>query len=544
MSVVTDSPPTPRAAQPLRGPTWAERIYPAMPRGGWVGWAGPVAMLVVAALLRVPKLGQPADFAFDETYYVKDALSLLRFGTEQRMADDANTIILNSNGDVWTVNPFADGASYVVHPPFGKWVIAAGEALFGITPSGWRVGVLICGLIAVLLLARIVRRLTRSNFWGTVAGLLIAVDGMAVVLSRTAVLDGVLMLCALGAFGALLMDRDVTRRKVARALGSDGDPALLWPRGSSGPPLGVFRGWRMVAAVLLGLTCGVKWSGLWFVVAFGLLTVLWDLGLRRSLGLSHPWRTTLLRDALPTAVLMVGIVFVVYLATWTGWFLTDTGYYRDWAASAGASTVPGVPAALRSLWHYHAEAYRFHTTLKSPHAYAANAWGWPVQARPTSFFWSDKLPCGADKCAAEVLSLGNPIIWWAGVLALLHQTWRWATRRDWRSGAVLAGFLAGWAPWLMFQQRTVFEFYSIAYLPYLIMALVLSLMAVRGGTTSSPVVSRFGLSDQTRNLIGIIAVAAFLVLVLAMSWWFYPLATGESIPYSQWNLRMWFPSWV
>ena len=96
----------------------------------------------------------------------------------------------------------------------------------------------------------------------------------------------------------------------------------------------------MVAAVLLGLTCGVKWSGLWFVVAFGLLTVLWDLGLRRSLGVAHPWRTTLLRDALPTAVLMVGIVFVVYLATWTGWFLTDTGYYRDWAASAVPAPSP------------------------------------------------------------------------------------------------------------------------------------------------------------------------------------------------------------
>ncbi len=487
-------------AQPLTGPDWLARIWPAMPAGGWRGWIGPIVVTVIAAILRIPNLGRPRAFAFDETYYAKDALSLLRFGTEQRMADKANDIILGSNGDPWTLNPFETGPAYVVHPPFGKWVIGAGEYVFGVTPTGWRVGVLICGLLAVLAVARITRRLVRSNFWGTVAGLLFAFDGLAIVLSRTAVLDNVLMLCVLGAFGALLLDRDHTRRRLAAQLEPGVPPWIQWPQG---PRLGALRGWRIVAAVLLGLACGVKWSGVWYVVAFGLLTVLWDVGLRRTTGAPKPWTTTLVRDALPTAVMWVVVVSVVYLATWSGWFLTDTGYYRDWAASQPSSFVP-------------------------------EAWGWPVLARPTSFFYEEAATCGADKCSQEVLALGNPLIWWAAVVALFHQAWRWAARRDWRSGAVLLGFLAGWAPWLMFQERTVFSFYSIVFLPFTVMALTMSLGSVRG---RAPEGSR-------RDVVGIVAVAVFLAGVVAASAFFYPIWTAQSIPYSQWNLRMWFPSWV
>ncbi|MFI0433859.1 MAG: dolichyl-phosphate-mannose--protein mannosyltransferase, partial [Candidatus Nanopelagicales bacterium] len=481
---------------------------------------------------------------------------LLQFGNEQQFVKDANDIILNSDGNPWTVNPFAGGPEYVVHPPLGKWVIAAGEAVFGATPTGWRVGVLVCGLIAVVLMARIVRRLLRSNLWGTVAGLFMALDGLAIVLSRTAVLDNVLMLCVLAAFGALLLDRDRVRRRVLASLTSGSDPTDpdAWdPVG--GPRLGLVRPWRLVAAVMLGLACGVKWSGLWFVVAFGLLTVLWDYGLRRTVSARHPWRTTLFADAAPTALMWLVVIVAVYLATWTGWFLTDNGYYRDWATTdATAAADPSwLPPALRSLVHYHLEALRFHTNLTSPHSYGANPWGWPFQARPTSFYYETTEPCGADKCAAEVLALGNPLIWWAGVLAMFHQLWRWIGRRDWRSGAILCGFLAGWAPWLMFQERTVFEFYSIVFLPYVIMALTLSLAVIRGpgpdpaaALSGLPVRPRgiVRINPETRNLIGVASVIVFLAAIVVVSWWFYPIWTAQSIPYDLWNLRMWFPSWV
>ena len=65
------------------------------------------------------------------------------------------------------------------------------------------------------------------------------------------------------AFGALIVDRDQVRQRMHVALLEGRSTETVW-----GPRLGV-RWWRFGAGVLLGLACGTKWSGLYFVVFFG-----------------------------------------------------------------------------------------------------------------------------------------------------------------------------------------------------------------------------------------------------------------------------------
>ncbi len=281
-----------------------------MPGNRWIGWAGPLAVTAVAGILRFTDLGRPDAVVFDETYYAKDALALLRFGSEQAFLEGADDTILASDGNWRTLEVFSGDPGFVVHPPFGKWTIAAGEWLFGMTPFGWRFAVALLGTLSVLLVARIARRLTRSNLIGVTAGLLLALDGIHLVMSRTAILDMVISFWVLAAFGFLLLDRDQVRK---RWLNKDALSPAMW-----GPRLGP-RPWRWAAGISLGLACGVKWSGLWFVAVFGLMTVIWDVGLRRRIGVENPWSATLLRSAPPAFIAIVGSALVVYLATWTGW---------------------------------------------------------------------------------------------------------------------------------------------------------------------------------------------------------------------------------
>src|SRR5690606_21816388 len=124
---------------------------------------------------------------------------------------------------------------------------------------GWRISSAVLGAVAVLMLTFIARRLFRSTTAGLIAGLLFAVDGMALVHARTSLLDPFLMVFALAAFGALLVDRDLFRERLALAaarmhLAAEAPPQLGVPGG--------LRPWRLTAGALLGMACAVKWSGL------------------------------------------------------------------------------------------------------------------------------------------------------------------------------------------------------------------------------------------------------------------------------------------
>src|SRR5215207_2723059 len=122
-----------------------------MPADGWWGWVGPLLIAAIAGVLRFHRLGIPNAFVFDETYYAKDAWSLLRHGYERAWlpAEEADPLILAGQPqDAW-----GDGPAYVVHPPLGKWMIAAGEWAFGMTPFGWRFVVALLGTLSVLMIA-------------------------------------------------------------------------------------------------------------------------------------------------------------------------------------------------------------------------------------------------------------------------------------------------------------------------------------------------------------------------------------------------------
>src|SRR6476661_7906371 len=93
------------------------------------GWVAPLVVAAVGGFLRFWRLGDPHQLVFDETYYVKQAYSMLQHGFEERVPQSIKfPDNMFTNG---TPNVFGTDADFVVHPPVGKWVIAAGEQLFG-----------------------------------------------------------------------------------------------------------------------------------------------------------------------------------------------------------------------------------------------------------------------------------------------------------------------------------------------------------------------------------------------------------------------------
>src|SRR6201989_1109411 len=352
-------------------PGWAGRG----PDDGPGGWLGPLLATPVGAFLRFDRLRVPRALIFDETYYAKDAWSILNHGVELNLVGNANAIIQAGHTNIFApCNGTASCGEYVGEPEVGKLLMAEGEWMFGLNSFGWRFASAVFGSLAILLICRIARRMTRSTLLGCIAGLLMSLDGLEFVLSRTGILDIFLMFFVLAAFGCILIDRDVSRARLAELVARN-------PGRPGGPRLGL-RKWQLAAGVFLGLAVATKWNAAWYIIGFAALFLAWEIGARRTAGLK-PFVRGGLREARWLPVTFIAIPLGVYLASWSGWFATSTGYYRDYAQNHGVHTP--VISALYSLWEYHLQAITFGVGLSLSHPYQSQPWDWLVVTPPVAF---------------------------------------------------------------------------------------------------------------------------------------------------------------
>ena len=420
--------------------------------------AAPILIAIGAFFLRVINLGNPKGFVFDEVYYVDGARDYLRYGVE----------VAGSKPE------------FVVHPPIGKWCIALGIKIFGDSEFGWRIAAAVAGTLIILIAARLAHELFYSPFLTAITAALMAFDGLLLVHSRTALLDLFLTLFILTA-------------------------AYFW-----------FRRQYWYSGIFFGLALATKWSALYFIALFALVTL---FRLLKATPVKESLREVGIR-ILQFGFLPLGI----YLTSWAGWLFSDRGWNRDYASNP-----------LASLFYYHKQMLDFHTSLVEKHSYQANPWGWLIMKRPTSFFYESPQGCGSTSCSQEVLALGTPVLWWSATIALLFLIGLWAWQFYQRSidkklTFILLGVIAGYLPWFFFQKRTTFSFYAIVFEPFLVLAIVYCAKLF---------------IDKSKNPANAqVIILGFVAVVFLNFVFFLPIYLGEVITYAQWQIRMWFVSWI
>jgi len=353
------------------------------------------------------------------------------------------------------------------------------------------------------------------------------------------------------AVACLVADRDWGRARLlvehpqTRDVAGNGS-LLLW------------RPWRLTAGVCFGLAVGTKWSALYVLAVFGLLVLAWDIGARRAIGVRGAWWRATLVDGVPAFVMLVVVALVVYVLSWTGWLIHHETYAARYGSGYGerppwGAYLDAAPStwfgeavqALRSLWHYHAMVYDFHTgdyLRDATHPYQSHPQGWFTLNRPVGVSVENRIDVGTQGCTAgansycirQVLALGNPLLWFAAVPALVVGVWQWLVRRDWRFGVPVLAVASSWLPWFQYDARPIFYFYAVVLVPFSCAALAMVCGVVLGRADAAPL----------RRSAGVVLIGTLVAGLGLCFAFFLPVWTGELLTHEEWLRRIWFGSWI
>jgi dolichyl-phosphate-mannose-protein mannosyltransferase len=482
-----------------------------------------LAVGAIAGVLRFNHLGYPERRIFDEYYYPKSACIFLGYSNERCDVNSADERL-------WRDQQNDTGAW--VHPPLGKWMIAVGELGFGTESFGWRVSSAVTGTATVMLLAFMVHLLFASTIWTFTGGLLLAVENLHFVQSRTAMLDVFVTFWIVLGFAFLLLDRLWIERRTPEpaparepAAGSVDDPtAPSEQRLRRGPPAPLWRPWRFAAGAAFGAGVATKWSGLTAIAVAIVLSFIWEVSRRRRAGVRLP-----VADAIPAEGFGLVLAFLivssaVYLVSYAGWFAHFGFDLGQWMALQG------------NIFEYHRNLSTINPATGEPiHPYLAQAWKWILLWRPIAYYADF-----GEGVRQVIYANGNPAIFWGSILAVPYAAFAWWNKRDWRAGFVVITVAGLYLPWMLVQ-RPQFVFYATPIAPFFVLACVFALKEL--SEVRYEALHTAGNAARTVRPYLPIAVA-FVVAAVGVFVWFWPALTGGPLSDQDWLLRAWFPTWT
>ena len=384
------------------------------------------------------------------------------------------------------------------HPPLGKIIIAAGVALFGMNPFGWRFmgtlfGVLMLPALYILLKQMFGRR--EVSVCGT---LIFAFDFMHYTQTRISTID------TYSVFFTLLM-----YLYMYRFISEDYDAPLR----KSLMPL-------FLSGLFFGIGVACKWTALWSGAGLLIIYLIHHINVGRRYVKSGRGGIFVKRLAVTIAVSLAFFVVIpaaVYCMSYIpyglargmtiqGGMLWNTDYYK-------------------LIWENQVLMLSYHGKLTATHPYQSSWYQWIFNIRPILYFSDTSMGEGMK---SAIVAFGNPLVWWGGLAAFFMMVRRTLIRKDGRALIIIIGYLTALLPWVIIS-RCAFSYHYFTCSLFLCIALshVFNTILERG---------------RGRSRLAVYGYTAGVLLLFAA---FYPVLSGVAVPewYTGNFLRWLYLSW-
>ncbi|MDR3052134.1 MAG: glycosyltransferase family 39 protein [Oscillospiraceae bacterium] len=406
------------------------------------------------------------------------------------------------------------------HPPLGKLLMMLGISAFGMTPFGWRFAGTLAGVLMLPAMYLLAKQLWKRTSLAAFATALLALDCMHFAQTRLATIDSFPVLFIMLAY--LCMFRYTQMSFYRQSLGR-----TLIPLAFGG--------------TFMGLAIASKWIGLY--AGAGLAAIFFYTLYCRAAEYRDAYRAagedgeTLRRDTagFPGAA-------TITVAWCVLWFVMVPAliYYFSYAVQFrpdGGLTWSRFRSMQESM-------YSYHSRLTATHPFESKWWQWPFDYKPMWYYSTARLP--GDR-VSTILSFGNPLVWWGGLLALLLVLQRTATRgvsallarargaSAWGAPEaqrallgtgilLLTGFASQYLPWVLVP-RSTYIYHYFASVPFLILCMAHCMLRFFGG----------------KKRLGYLVGGIILALALALFIGFYGYVSGAPMSLAWADAMRWLP---
>lgn len=374
------------------------------------------------------------------------------------------------------------------HPPLGKFIISIGVRIFGMNPFGWRIMGTLFGILMLPFMYLFGKRMFDKAWVAGIITSLFAFDFMHFTQTRIATID------VYGTFFIIAMYYFM----YAYAQTSFHDTPLI----KTWIPLGL-------SGLCMGLGIASKWTavyagaGLAFVFLYIMIVRYKEYrdvkavsmskkGKRSNHDMVDNYKGNLIKTLGICVVFFVVIPVVIYLLSYIP--------YSD-------GTTDGL---LTQCLRNQEGMFSYHSSLVAEHPYSSWWYEWPVMIRPV-FYYCNTLANGLKE---GISAFGNPLVWWAGIPALIYMFYLIIRKADRTAMFITFAYFVQYVPW-MFVSRITFAYH---YFPSTVFVVLMLGYCARDFVKDKP--------ERIKYVIGY-ALTAFLLFIM-----FYPVISGQPIDLS------------
>ena len=427
------------------------------------------------------------------------------------------------------------------HPPTGKFLMSASVALFGMTPFGWRFAGAIAGILMLPGMYLLGKQLTKKTTIATFSCLFMALDCMHLTQTQIATIDSFPVLFIIFAYFFMLrfLQTDIMKESIRRIL-----PNLA------------------LSGLFMGFSIASKWIGIY---AGGGLAILFFWHCTRVFLMHKEAKKAILSDCISETektalerwisertnntnvtrrimliciwciLFFVVIPVIIYLLSYIPYMAYNS------------RRIKSVGDYINEVWKAQIGMFNYHSTknLGMDHPFYSPWWEWPVIGKPMYYASEQYLP-GNSNLHHSIFCIGNPVIWFGGLAALLFciirsvgerryslpgstDLWHLKTSTyDPRYMFIFTGIMAQYLPWVLVPRGT-YIYHYFASLPFLMLALSLS----------------FDWQEKKRARIAKTVGMTFVIFAAVAFILLFPYASGISVP-AEWLdigknlLKIWY----